>query len=80
MKPAAISVVAAAEVVDPQRHQHLDRAEHHRGDRDERGRDQDRAAEDRLDDLAQALALGRPRLGQARGEEGERDRDHRAPS
>ena len=36
--------VTAAEVGDLQRHQHLDRAEHHRGDRDEGGREQDRPA------------------------------------
>ena len=49
--------VAAAERVDPQRHQHLDRAEHQRGDGDEGGRGQDRAAE---------RSSRRPRAGPAR--------------
>ncbi len=39
--------VAAAERVDPQRHQHLDRAEHHRGDGDEGGRLEHRPADQR---------------------------------
>ena len=72
MNPPAISAVAAAELVDPQRHQHLDRAEHHRGNGDEGGRLEDRAADQGRHHFAQALALGRSRLRQPRG--GDRER------
>ena len=55
-KPPAITRVAAAEVVDPQWDQHLDRAEHQRGDRDEGGRRQHRPGDDRRRGLGEASA------------------------
>ena len=80
MKPPGDRDVPTAEFGDPQRHEHLDRAEHQRGDGDEGGRGEHRAGQRPPRHLAQRLSLRRFGFGQARRRRRQRQRDpqHRA--